>query len=348
MTDNITQRLIQRFKRMRTNAVLADTCRYSYAFVGMGGHSMNNLYPVLDYLRVPLKYICVTSPHKAQLIERKYPGIRAVTSLDDVLSDGDVRGVFVATAPTAHFGIARRILQSGKSLFIEKPPCGSLDELETLIRLQEQHGSVVTAGLQKLYAPCTAILKKRLRREQVISYSFRYLTGAYPEGNALLDLFIHPIDLATYLFGEAEIKACEQVADGSFMIILKHGVTTGTLELSTCYSWSSAKEELTVCTKSGIYEMRQMEELTYTPKMRSFCNIPLEKVLPASHSVEYLYSRNNFSPLLANNQIHSQGFYSEIREFVRAVESGKTETASSFHKLRATYNILDKITSLTP
>ena len=54
------QQLIERYKRIRTKHFLAQTYQYSYAFVGMGQHSLSNLYPVLHYLGVPLKYICVT------------------------------------------------------------------------------------------------------------------------------------------------------------------------------------------------------------------------------------------------------------------------------------------------
>lgn len=63
--------LINRYKRIRTEHYLRQTYKKQYAFVGMGNHSLTNLYPVLYYLGVPLKYICVTSTRKAKLIEQK-------------------------------------------------------------------------------------------------------------------------------------------------------------------------------------------------------------------------------------------------------------------------------------
>ena len=127
------QQLIERYKRLRTERFLAQTYQCSYAFVGMGQHSLNNLYPMLHYLGVPLKYICVTSERKARLIERKFPYVKATTSLDDILTDETVKGVFVSASPAAHFSIALRVLESGKSLFIETPPCQSLLFLDALI-----------------------------------------------------------------------------------------------------------------------------------------------------------------------------------------------------------------------
>ncbi|MCW4111943.1 hypothetical protein [Segatella copri] len=59
----------------------------NYAFVGIGNHSTNNLYPVLNYLHVPLKYICCKSEDKLPFIEAAYPNVCATTSLDDILHD---------------------------------------------------------------------------------------------------------------------------------------------------------------------------------------------------------------------------------------------------------------------
>lgn len=112
--------LIDRYKHLRTNAFLQSTNEQGYAFVGMGQHSLTNLYTILDYLKVPLKYICVTNHKKARLIGQQYPGVNAVTSLDKILNDENIKGVFVAATPSAHFSIASKVIQSGKNLFIEK------------------------------------------------------------------------------------------------------------------------------------------------------------------------------------------------------------------------------------
>ena len=338
------QELINRYKRMRTERFLRQTYQYQYAFVGMGQHSLINLYPVLHYLGVPLKYICVTSERKAKLIEQKYPSVKATTSLDEILKDESVKGVFVSASPSAHFSIASQVLKSGKSLFIEKPPCQTLEELDTLIALQQQHGSpVAMVGLQKRYAPAVQLLKQRLHKERLISYDLHYLTGAYPEGNALLDLYIHPLDLVCFLFGQPEILACRQVTKDSYILMLQHPHIIGTLELSTAYTWTAAEESLKVCTLSGAYSLSQMEELTFTPTSSSVFGIPMEKLRPRHETNEVLYQRNNFTPILANNQVYTQGYYSEIEAFISKVENGKAEVATGLMSVRSTYELLQAL-----
>lgn len=337
------QELINRYKRIRTERFLRQTYQYQYAFVGMGQHSQTNLYPVLHYLGVPLKYICVTSERKAKLIEEKYR-IKTTTSLDEILNDEVIKGIFVSASPSAHFSIASQVLQSGKSLFIEKPPCQTLEELDTLIALQQQHGSpVAMVGLQKRYAPAVQQLKNRLRKERRFNYDLHYLTGAYPEGDALLDLYIHPLDLIFHLFGQPEILSCRQVAKDSYILMLQHPHIIGTLELSTAYTWTTAEESLKICTHSGVYNLSQMESLTFTPNPTTILGIPMEKLRLRHEMKEPLFHRNNFTPILENNQIYSQGYFNEITTFIDAVEGMGNQISSNFKDVRDTYEIICKI-----
>ena len=341
------QKLINRYKRLRTEHYLSQTYQHTYAFVGMGQHSLTNLYPVLNYLGVPLKYICVTSERKARMIERKFPHVTATTSLDEIINDDNIKGVFVSASPSSHFSIASRILKSGKSLFIEKPPCQTLKELDVLINLQRLHGApVAMIGLQKRYAPAVQILRERLSKERLVSYGLHYLTGAYPEGDALLDLFIHPLDLIIQLFGQPEILACQQVAPSSYILMLRHPKIIGTIELSTAYSWTAAEETLKICTASGIYRLSQMDELTYEPIPSTVLGLPSEKIRPWKKSIDYLYTRNNFTPILPNNQIYSQGYFNEILSFVETTEGRQANVASSIETARDTFIIIKTIKSL--
>ena len=339
------QQLINRYKRLRTERYLNETYRHQYAFVGMGQHSLTNLYPVLHYLQVPLKYICVTSEHKARLIERKFQGIKATTHLNDVLNDEDVKGVLVAASPNTHFHIASQVLQSGKSLFIEKPPCQSVSQLQELIALQKAGGAAAAmVGLQQRYAPAVQMLKHRLKAERhLLNYDLHYLTGAYPEGDALLDLYIHPLDLATWLFGSAEIVSYLEIDEHSYILMLQHQHIVGTIELSTCHSWQDAQQSLTVHTHSGTYHLNQCEELSFVSKQSAIAGIPIEKLRPRRQSVEFLYRHDSFSPTLAGNTIYTDGFFQEVTTFVNAVEGKRANILTDLQSIEPTLKLIDNI-----
>lgn len=244
----------------------------------------------------------------------------------DIVNDDTVSGVFVAANPHSHFHIANEVIKAGKSLFIEKPPCENERELKSLTDTVKLYGSKhIVVGLQRRFAPATQILQKRLKGDGKRHYHYRYLTGLYPEGDALLDLFIHPLDYATFLFGEAKIKSWDIIRsrDGgqTLFLVLEHQDITGMLELSTDYSWQDAQEQLSISTDKGQYVLDRMERLDFSPRHSAIWGIPLEKVFQNNATVVSLYGRNGFVPMVGNNQIVSQGFFSEIQAFADMVEN---------------------------
>ena len=337
--------IIDRYKHIRSIRQLQQTCKGKYAFVGIGNHSISNLYPVLDYLHVPLKYICCQSKDKLPLIEAAYPNVHATTSLDDILDDDKINGVFVSVSPQSHFTIASEVIKKGKALFIEKPPCQREKELLRLIALQkEANYPQVAVGLQKRNAPAIRILQKELNKcSGCKSYNLKYLTGAYPEGDALLELFIHPLDYVTFLFGKAEIKCAEWIGHHTLMLVLEHEKATGILELSTGYSWNDAKEEMTINTSNGVFEMKGMDSLVYKGKQHVFMGIPLEKFCPRKSVEVCLFSRTSFVPTIPNNQIVTQGYFDTIKNFVDAVDGRKVSSVHSLESFIDTYKLLDSI-----
>ena len=332
--------IIDKYKRLRSETYLKETYSGSYAFVGLGNHSLANLYPVIHYLQIPLKYICVTSEDKAALISRKFQGETGTTDLDAVLSDPEIKGVFVAANPKAHYAIAKKVLESGKALFVEKPPVGTAAELEDLI---SSNKGIAVAGLQKRYAPAVRLLKKKLSAEKLLNYDLHYCTGAYPEGDALLDLYIHPLDLVCHLFGKAEIVSLTKIGKNSLLLTLKHEKITGTLELSTEYGWTDARETLSVNTSTGLYKLDGMENLTLELRPAVIAGIPLEKVGLGKGGTRVLFARNGFSPVLKENPVYTQGFFDEIRNFAERAQGCKADVLSDLDSLRDTYSLITSL-----
>lgn len=330
---------IQRWRSLRNRKMLQSPYSEMYAFVGVGSHALQNLYPVLQYLGIPLKYICCKTPDKQALIERRF-GVTATTSLDIILNDPEVKGVFVCTSPQSHYDICTRVIEAGKYLFVEKPPCQTLDQLELLTGADKKQ--IVMVGMQKRYSPLIRALKKQLVKKEPINYTMSYHTGAYPEGNPFTDLFIHPVDLVQYLFGNAELKSVQQIdRNGTTTIqgLLSHETAKGYIELSTAYSWTNPKETLYVNTQAGEYRLEQMERLCHYLHPKRIAGIPLEKLGLFTNTEQTLIERNNFNPLVGNNQLYTQGFLSEIKAFADMVEHSG-ENLSPLTSMLTTYQLL--------
>ncbi|MBP3763855.1 MAG: Gfo/Idh/MocA family oxidoreductase [Bacteroidales bacterium] len=335
------QDIISRYKR-RNAATLMD-CPYPkpVAIVGLGTHCITNIVPVLEQLRVPISHILVRSPHIASVVARRFPDANLVDSIPPVLDDPSVKTVFVATPATTHLALVSQLLQSSKNVFIEKPPCETLAELHQLILLRKN--AIVQVGLQKRFAPAVRVLQRQLGRHRADHYLLRYGTGAYPEGDALTDLFIHPLDLAVHLFGPAEVVSIVRSPDNTILLHLDHNGTKGALELSTSYSWQQPVEELTVVTKDGVYSLESTDCLSFSPRPHSFIGIPLEKIHPRHPTNVTLYHRDTFSPVFSANRLVSSGFYYEIEAFLSALQHNSPKGLTTLESLIPVYKIMESI-----
>jgi virulence factor len=336
--------MIELFKKIRKRNWLERQYSFKYAFVGIGNHSINNLYPVLDYLNVPLKYIISKSQQTAGMINRNFSPVLGTTRYEEVLDDPEINGIFICANPANHYQLVKKALLKQKNVFVEKPPCTSVDELTDLIDVSRKTNRICLAGFQKRYSECTVLLKKKLNREKIISYNYRFLVGACPEGDVYWDLFIHPVDLVSYLFGETEAlsvaKTGRRKGEITILLQVRHQNIIGNIEISTQYAWNQPKEELQINTQQGIYVMENHQTLVYSPKPPVIFSVPVEKIFPSCPEYKYLYNGNGFLPVFQNNHLVSQGYFKEIKTFVDLCENRKAENISSLESLKNTFQTL--------
>ncbi len=337
--------LVNRFKRYRTIKHIENNYQKKYAFVGMGNHSINNLYPVLDYLHAEIKYVVTRSEQTAKAISENYKNYTGTNDLKMVLNDEEISGVFISANPVSHFGIVKEALMHHKNVFVEKPPCTTKDELMELIELEKNSKGTVLVGFQKRFAPVYTILKQSVKNTS--HYSLKYVVGNYPEGDPLLDLFIHPLDTVSYLFGKSEITSLQIIGNKgvqTYFMHLKHDSgAVGNLELSTDFYWSKSFESLYVSADKKIFQTKNTEKLTSMPKPKSILSIPMEKLKSTSIEQTVLYEQNNFLPVREQNQLYASGYFNEIKSFLDICEGKQNKNDSSLTEIVNTYSLIESI-----
>jgi virulence factor len=339
--------LIDKYKNYRKQGYLNFPGQYKhkYAFIGVGNHSISNLYPNIDYLGVPLKYIVTRSRSNAEKMALRYAHALGTNRIDDILNDDEVKAVFICSSPAVHFALTKECLEAGKSVFVEKPPCMNLKEFQILQALSEEKAVHWITGLQKRYASVYSVLKAQMKK--VHTYNMRFLTGAYPEGDELLDLFIHPLDLIIFLFGNINTFQLSYTQNGGtlslFLQTVHHTGIQGIMELSTAYSWDNAVETMLVNSDKGIFEVENMHKLSYYPKSPSLMGIPLEKVISFHNKKYLLFNNTGFVPVGKYNQVYTQGYFSEIKAFVNLVEGKRAGEKTRPDQVLPTYILLEDI-----
>lgn len=341
-------KLIRLLKKIRKTNKLQKKSSTAYAFVGIGNHSIHNLYPVLDYLNLHIKYIITKTKTSAKLVnENLSHGVIGTTDFDLALNDKEIKGIFISADPSDHFKLVKKALEHNKHVFVEKPPCTTIDQLKILIDLQQTKKKYCVTGFQKRYSESISILKNKLKNEKIISYNYRFVTGAYPEGDPFFELFLHPVDLVNFLFGKSKIvsvlKAVETKGLASAFIQFRHKNIIGTLEASTEYTWSMPEEKLTVNTSKGIYTLKNHQTLTFLPKAGLLLSIPKEKLFPSVPELHYLYHANSFLPIFSNNQLVSQGYFNEIHTFINLCENRNTKNLSDLADIQHSLELIVQI-----
>src|SRR2546429_7779844 len=81
----------------------------------------------------------------------KYPDVRIVRSLDELLSIPEIRLIVIATPNETHYSFARQCLAAGRDVVVDKPFTTTLDEARSLVELAEKAGRLITVYQNRRY-----------------------------------------------------------------------------------------------------------------------------------------------------------------------------------------------------
>lgn len=342
--------LLNRFNTHRKekllNAPLFHTEK-QYAFVGVGMHSLTNLYPILRHFGISLRYIHTRQSSWQQQMTHWFPNCRFTNNLQEIIDDVNVAGVFVCTKADAHFGILTSLLQSNKAIFVEKPPCHDLRQLQQLIQINPQ--AICKVGLQRRYWPGNRFVTRKVSNAG--SYTYQFHVGPYLQGDTYTELFIHAFDFCQHLFGNYTVQSFSKHQDKSGItaqLHVKHDKQiTGLIELSTQHSWNDPQEVLQVNTPEEHLSVRYPILVEGTRKPQRILNIPTERLLQQPVVRKTYFSTGQFiAPVLELNTLVLQGFYRELETFIQLAEgkrSGEVHVSNDLPGLAPIYGIIETL-----
>ncbi|HKS28042.1 MAG TPA: Gfo/Idh/MocA family oxidoreductase [Pyrinomonadaceae bacterium] len=130
---------------------------------------------------------------------------RVVADLEDVLSSS-ARGVVVATPAETHYDLARRLLEAGKDVFVEKPLALTYEQGKHLVQLAEERGLILMVGHVLEYHPAIVCLLELVRKGELgkiryVSSNRLNLGKVRREENILWSFAPHDIAIVLRLVG---------------------------------------------------------------------------------------------------------------------------------------------------
>lgn len=182
--------------------------------VGFGLSGRYFFSPFIDYNPLYKLHSIVTSQNET--VNQEYPDALVFNSIDEVVSNRDIRLVVLASPNFTHFDYTGKALLAGKHVIVEKPFTVAVKEAEQLINLASKR-KLILAPFQNRRWDGDFLTVKKIIEEQELgeilyfeSHLDRYRPGPdrvkwkndqRPGNGILYDLGPHLIDQALYLFG---------------------------------------------------------------------------------------------------------------------------------------------------
>jgi predicted dehydrogenase len=189
--------------------------------------------------------------HLAAIVQRagneaaeKYPDVRIVRGVEELLAIREIRLVVIATPNDTHFSIAKQCLAAGRDVVVDKPFTTTLEEAQALVEFAKKAGRLITVYQNRRYDGDFQAIRK-LVAEGTLGRIVRFETnydrfrpqlkpGAWrettrPGSGIVFDIAPHLIDHALVLFGLPEAVTADvrieregAVADDAFDIMLHY------------------------------------------------------------------------------------------------------------------------------
>lgn len=144
--------------------------RVKLGVVGCGAiaqvHHMPNLFELQELFDVTT--VCDVSAGAAAYVANRFKVPNHVTDYRELLA-GDVEAVLLCQSDPKT-AVAVAAFEAGKHLFIEKPVCYSLEDMDAMIAAQERAGTVGQTGYMKIFDPGYEYARREIESMENIQF----------------------------------------------------------------------------------------------------------------------------------------------------------------------------------
>lgn len=170
------------------------------AIVGLGYFGPNVLRNFFAQSACHMVAACDIKQENINRMQRMYPSIAYTSNYDDIINDASIELVLIATPASTHFTLAKRALEAGKHVFIEKPITSTSVEAAELVQLAKEKNLQIFVDHTFVFAPSVRKIVQMTKQgelgELLYFDSVRINLGLIQKDiNALWDLAIHDLSI---------------------------------------------------------------------------------------------------------------------------------------------------------
>jgi predicted dehydrogenase len=183
------------------------------AVVGFGYWGPNLVRNFQDSGNAHVIACCDKNPERLAQVKSKYPLIDTCSEFETVLKNPKVDAVVISTPVATHYEFAKKALENGKHILVEKPVTASVAEAEKLVDLAEKKGLTFMVDHTFIYTGAVRKMKELIDQGAIgdLYYfdSVRINLGLIQRDvNVLWDLAPHDIAILDHLVKEKPVSVC--------------------------------------------------------------------------------------------------------------------------------------------
>lgn len=181
----------------------------TFAVIGYGYWGPNLVRNLISKKNV-VKYVVDVDENRCKAVKEKYPEINAIMDMDIAINDPSVDAVIIVLPVRLHYSVAKKALDKGKHVLVEKPLASSVEQSQELHDLARAKHLVLMVDHTYLYSSAVRFIKQRLidSDEKILHIeSNRSNLGVFRKDvNVLWDLAPHDLSIFEYLVDEKPIS----------------------------------------------------------------------------------------------------------------------------------------------
>ncbi len=136
----------------------------------------------------------------------QYPQVRFYNDHSQLLADGAVDAVIIATPASTHRALVEDCLRAGVGVLVEKPSASTSEDAQTIAQMADAAGLLLMVGHTFMFHPAVQRIKQYLDAGELgqVHYLYFHRTGLGPirrDVNALWDLAPHDLAMLRYWLG---------------------------------------------------------------------------------------------------------------------------------------------------
>src|ERR671923_1238292 len=174
-----------------------------------------------------VEMVCDKSAKMLDRLAQAYPEIKGTTNCAEIVSSPDIDAVAVVTPVWTHYELAKKALENGKHVFVEKPFTSCVKQAEELLELAEKKGLKIMVDHTFLFTGAVRKIRQLIDNNTLgnLHYydSTRVNLGLFQHDvNVIWDLAPHDLSIMDYLIartpeaviatGQSHLNGLEDIA----------------------------------------------------------------------------------------------------------------------------------------